>query len=128
MDPTEKDLLLQHISVVQQQGDESYASFKIIWQVCLPSVKSIISKIGLEGADMEDAVQETCIALWKKFSSFNPDISLITTFAQRIARNRAIDLIRGNKRRERRDSAYFGEILIRQKKRTSILARQIRQV
>lgn len=102
----DREQLLHHIRVVQQGGNESYASFKIIWQACLPAVKSTVLKIGLGEGDMEDAVQLTCIALWKKIPTFDIEKSSVTTYAQKIAHNRAIDFIRGNSRRERRDSDY----------------------
>jgi RNA polymerase sigma factor (sigma-70 family) len=113
MRTADHDILLPHICVVQQNPNstEGHASFEIIRKACLPTVVSAIAQVRLHGPDMEDTVQETFLALWESLPKYKPEKSQITTLVYRIAYNRAISLIRGNRSRSRRDGAY--EILLR---------------
>lgn len=90
-----------------QDARKSNLSFDFIWSHCLPAVRMTIIQTGLQGPDIDDAVQKTCIALWVRLKDFKPEESLITTFIQRIARNQSIDLIRKNQRRMVRDFVYL---------------------
>lgn len=111
MSMTINDKLLHHIHEVQQNRNGSDASFRCIWEACLPSVKSAIAKVGLQGPDMEDTIQETCLAIWKTIPTFNSKRSSISSYAYIVARRRALDLIRGNRRRSKRDAIF--EILLK---------------
>lgn len=100
--------LLHHIRVVQQNPHsiEGHTSFGIIWKACLPIVTSTIAQVRLHGPDMDDVIQQTCINLWNDIPEKFDSKKSIRTYVRTIARNRAVDLIRGNTRRSKRDVAF----------------------
>jgi RNA polymerase sigma factor (sigma-70 family) len=108
----DNEQLLHHIHEVQQNGSGRDSSFTYIWIACLPSVRSAIFEVGLRGLDAEDAIQETSIALWDSLSTFDANRSAIAAYARIIARHRAIDFIRRNRRRMNKELAFAEEVAI----------------
>jgi RNA polymerase sigma-70 factor (ECF subfamily) len=64
-----------------------------------PLVWSIVRRYVRDQGSAEDLVQEAFTDLWKSASRFNPAIGTATTFVGLLARRRAIDFTRKEKRR-----------------------------
>lgn len=59
-----------------------------------PLVWGLVRRYVKDAAEAEDLVQEVFTEIWKKASSFNPDVASESTFIGLVARRRAIDHLR----------------------------------
>ncbi|WP_127142751.1 sigma-70 family RNA polymerase sigma factor [Pelagibacterium montanilacus] len=59
-----------------------------------PRLKSMMLKLGADGALAEDLVQETLLAVWRKAHLYSPDRGAAVTWIFTIARNLRIDQLR----------------------------------
>lgn len=60
---------------------------------------SLARRFSDDHAEIEDAVQEAVIEIWKSASKFDPNVASETTYVAMIARRRYIDRLRQRKRR-----------------------------
>lgn len=67
------------------------------------AVKSLGQRVIRNEALAEDVVQETFLAFWKSSESFKPDRGSLRTYLLTIAHRRAVDIVRSEEARTRRE-------------------------
>lgn len=76
------------------------AAFEEIFDYFAPRLKAYLFRLGAQGGQAEELVQEVMITLWHKANLFDPSKSSLSTWLFRVARNRHIDAMRREKRGE----------------------------
>ncbi len=76
------------------------ASFQELFRYFAPRVKAYLMRLGSDGNQAEELVQEAMIMVWRKAPSFDPNQAAVSTWIFTIARNKRIDAIRREKRPE----------------------------
>lgn len=76
------------------------AAFEEIFDYFAPRLKAYLLRLGAQGGQAEELVQEVMITLWQKANLFDPSKSSLSTWLFRVARNRHIDSMRREKRGE----------------------------
>lgn len=76
------------------------AAFEEIFDYFGPRLKAYLLRLGAQGGQAEELVQEVMITLWQKANLFDPSKSSLSTWLFRVARNRHIDSLRREKRGE----------------------------
>lgn len=79
---------------------QDQAAFEEIFDYFAPRLKAYLLRLGAQGGQAEELVQEVMITLWNKASLFDPSKSSLSTWLFRVARNRHIDSLRREKRGE----------------------------
>lgn len=86
--PTTQPTILQRIAAddrgAVQQCIDAYG----------PLVGSLARRMGFSGGELDDAVQDVFVALWRSASRFDPALATEKVFVAMIARRRLIDLRR----------------------------------
>jgi len=59
-----------------------------------PRLKAHFAQAGRSGLQAEDLVQEVMLSVWTHAGSYRPELSSVSTWVFRIARNRFIDVVR----------------------------------
>ena len=62
-------------------------------------VRRIAERVLRDGADAEDVAQEVFVKLWQHAGAHDPERGSVGTWAARIARNRAVDVLRARRAR-----------------------------
>lgn len=83
---------------VSQQHDR--AAFEELFDYFAPRLKAYLLRLGAQGGQAEELVQEVMITLWQKAHLFDPARSSLATWLFRVARNRHIDALRRDRRGE----------------------------
>jgi RNA polymerase sigma-70 factor (ECF subfamily) len=95
--------------VAAQAGDA--AAYEALLRACVPRIASTVRRQGLRGAAVDDAVQDTLLAVHRARATYDPARPFGPWLAA-IARRRAIDVIRQLGRRHAREAhdpvAYEG--------------------
>jgi len=73
----------------------SEGGFKILYQNYSSALLGIIEKMVMDKTLAEDVLQDAFIKIWKNFASYSPDKGRLFTWMLNIARNTAIDYLRG---------------------------------
>src|SRR5215469_6807601 len=84
--PTDEDLLKQ------VAGGDGFA-FGLLAERIAPRLKRVVFRLGLTEAEVEDAVQDALIDMWKGSAGFRGR-STVSTWACRIALNRGLSVLR----------------------------------
>ena len=79
---------------------QDQAAFEEIFDYFAPRLKAYLLRLGAQGGQAEELVQEVMITLWQKANLFDPAKSSLSTWLFRVARNRHIDSLRREKRGE----------------------------
>lgn len=75
-------------------------AFAALFDHFAPRLKGFMRKLGSDGPQAEELVQETMLQVWRKAESFDPSKSSAATWIFTIARNKRIDMIRRERRPE----------------------------
>jgi RNA polymerase sigma factor (sigma-70 family) len=75
-------------------------AFAALFDHFAPRLNGFMRKLGSDGPQAEELVQETMLQVWRKAESFDPSKSSAATWIFTIARNKRIDMIRREKRPE----------------------------
>lgn len=70
------------------------AALAALFNVYGPKVKSMMLKLGADGALADDLVQETFLTVWRKAGMYSPERGAVSTWIFTIARNLRIDILR----------------------------------
>jgi RNA polymerase sigma-70 factor, ECF subfamily len=81
---------------VRDHGDK--ACFRKLFDHFAPRLKSMLMRRGTGAATAEEIVQETLLAVWRKAAQFDPQRATASSWIYQIARNRAIDMARKERR------------------------------
>ena len=73
----------------------SEGGFKILYQNYSSALLGIIQKMVVDKTLAEDVLQDAFIKIWKNFASYSPEKGRLFTWMLNIARNTAIDSLRG---------------------------------
>lgn len=82
-------------------GDEQ--AFASLYDALAPMVYGVTNKVLRNPAQAEEVAQEVFIELWRTARRFDPHRAAVTTWAAVIAHRRAVDRVRSESSRERRD-------------------------
>ncbi|MGR3434583.1 MAG: sigma-70 family RNA polymerase sigma factor [Shimia sp.] len=91
------------------RDDRDQAAFAALFRHFAPRVKAFLMKQGADGALAEEAAQEVMATVWHKAHMFDPARASAATWIFTIARNKAIDAIRKQRRPEPEDLAWGPE-------------------
>ncbi|MEP0519853.1 MAG: sigma-70 family RNA polymerase sigma factor [Hyphomicrobiales bacterium] len=91
-----------HFAVLARRiaDHQEKAAFTEVFDHFAPRLKAYLLRLGAQGGQAEELVQEVMITLWRKANLFDPAKSSLATWLFRIARNRQIDALRRDKRGE----------------------------
>ena len=80
------------IDLVQRGSEEG---FKILYQNYSASLLGVIERMVLDKSLAQDVLQDAFVKIWKNFASYSPEKGRLFTWMLNIARNMAIDTLRG---------------------------------
>lgn len=94
---------------VAREGDRG--AYAQLFDHFAPRVKAYLMRLGADGAQAEELLQDIMLQVWRKAETFDPRQAGVSTWVFRIARNRRIDLLRRENRPEidPDDPALVGE-------------------
>lgn len=101
------EISLQTNWMVAVRDDRDRAAFARLFDYYAPRLKAVARRTGASSAEAEDIVQDVMLAVWQKASQFDPELSHVSGWIYRIARNRQIDLARRKARPEPEDLTAF---------------------
>jgi RNA polymerase sigma-70 factor (ECF subfamily) len=81
------------------RGDQ--AAFSALYDRLSGPLFSLVLKMLGDAAEAEDALQEICLQIWRRASSYDPEQSSVFSWAVLLARGKAIDRLRARGRRLR---------------------------
>jgi RNA polymerase sigma-70 factor (ECF subfamily) len=84
------------IRAVAEHGDR--AAFARIFAHYGPRVKAYLRRLGAEDAAAEDLTQDVMLTVWRRAGQYEPRRAALSTWIFTIARNRRIDVLRGERR------------------------------
>lgn len=87
----------QWISLIARQQDRT--SFVSLFVCYAPRVKGYLLRHGVSASIAEDLAQETLLTVWRKAAQFDPERASAAAWIFTIARNRWVDIMRGDQRR-----------------------------
>jgi RNA polymerase sigma-70 factor, ECF subfamily len=73
-------------------------SFRLLFDHFAPRLKSMLIRRGNSAAGAEEIVQEAMLVVWRKAGQFDPQRAAASSWIYQIARNRAIDIARKERR------------------------------
>lgn len=79
-------------AAVAERGDQS--AFMRIYDHFAPRLRRYLSNLGAAGAQADELVQDTMLALWRKAALFDPSRASLDAWLFRVARNLYIDRAR----------------------------------
>lgn len=79
-------------AAVAERGDQ--AAFMRIYDHFAPRLRRYLSHLGAAGAQADELVQDTLLALWRKAALFDPSRASLDAWLFRVARNLYIDRAR----------------------------------
>lgn len=79
-------------------GRQDRASFISLFSCFAPRVKGYLLRHGVSASVAEDLAQDTLLAVWRKAGQFDPQRASAAAWIFTIARNRWVDVIRGEQR------------------------------
>lgn len=91
----ERALYAGLVEAIARHGDRT--AFARLFDVYAPRVKGYLMRLGLPGAEAEEAAQDVLVAVWRRAETFDRRQASVSTWIFRIARNRRIDLYRRQK-------------------------------
>lgn len=91
--PSDSDLLIRVAA-------QDRAAFAALFERFAGRVKGFLMRWGMADDQAEEAAQEVMVSVWRRAGSYNPEKAAVSTWIFAIARNRRIDMIRRNTRRE----------------------------
>lgn len=89
------------------QGDQ--AAFGLLYDRISAPLFSLLWKMLGDSAEAEDALQEICLQIWRRASSYDARQSTVFSWAVLLARGKAIDRLRARGRRARIVSGFSDE-------------------
>jgi RNA polymerase sigma-70 factor (ECF subfamily) len=89
--------------MIAVRDDRDRAAFARLFDYYAPRLKAVARRTGATTAEAEDIVQDVMLSVWQKASQFDPQLSDVSGWVYRIARNRQIDLARRKARPEPED-------------------------
>ncbi len=87
--PTDRDLL-------KRVADGDGAAFGLLAERLTPALRRLLSRLGLTDAELEDALQEALIRVWRGSAGFEGR-SAVSTWACRIAMNVGVSVLRARR-------------------------------
>lgn len=85
-----------------QAGDR--ATYEILLKECVPHVKRVVRRSGVRPDNVDDVVQEVLLTIHRARQTFDPSRSF-TAWLSAIAQHRAIDSLRQQGRKDRRETS-----------------------
>ena len=95
---SEKQAMAGLIEQIARRQDRS--AFIQLYKHFAPRVKSFLIGKGLNSATADDVLQEVMLAIWQKSSFYNPAKAAVSTWIFTIARNKYIDHLRREQRKQ----------------------------
>lgn len=83
--------------LVQEVAKGDRTAFARLYRHTAPRLFSVILRIVREESAAEEALQDVFVRLWQKAASYDPQKARVTTWLNTIARNRALDELRGRR-------------------------------
>lgn len=83
--------------LVRKVAEGDRKAFARLYQHVAPRLFSVILRIVRDEPAAEEALQDVFVRLWQKAGSFDPRKARVTTWLNTIARNRALDEVRGRR-------------------------------
>lgn len=96
--------LLARLLVASGSGDQD--AFRNLTQLCVPTLRRIISSYCGDDASADDILQDALISIWRHASSFNPTEKRALPWLVTITRSRAVDWLRRCSARSRALSTF----------------------
>lgn len=84
------------ISSIAERQDR--ASFALLFDCYAPQLKGYLLRRGVSASVAEDVAQDTLLTVWRKAALFDPDRASPASWIFTIARNRWVDVLRGEQR------------------------------
>lgn len=85
-------------ALIQAIGSErDRAAFQEMFRRYAPRLKAHYGRSGQSETQAEDLVQDVMLSIWRHAESYRPELSSVSTWVFRIARNRFIDVVRKQK-------------------------------
>ncbi len=95
--PTAADLAAMIAAVAKDRDREAFVA---LFQHFAPRLKAYLMRMGSEGQEAEELVQEAMIMVWQRADSFDSSRASVSTWVFTIARNKRIDALRRERRPE----------------------------
>ncbi len=95
--PTAADLAAMMAAVAK---DRDRGAFVALFEHFAPRLKAYLMRMGTEGQEAEELVQEAMIMVWQRADSFDSSRASVSTWVFTIARNKRIDALRRERRPE----------------------------
>jgi RNA polymerase sigma-70 factor (ECF subfamily) len=86
--------------VVAVARDRDRTAFSALFGYFAPRLKGYLMRLGVNGTQADELVQEVMLMVWRRAETFDPDQSSASTWIFTIARNKRIDGIRRERRPE----------------------------
>lgn len=93
--PVSIQKIASETALIGQLRKEDEKALGVLFQKYGGALKGIIFRIVLSQESSEDVLQETFVKIWKNLSYFNPEKGRLFTWMARLARNSALDHLRG---------------------------------
>lgn len=90
--------LVTWVSAVAADADTE--AFSELFRHFAPRLKTFYMRQGTPAASAEELVQECMLSVWRRASSYRPDVGRVSTWIYTIARNVGIDRLRKERRPE----------------------------
>lgn len=101
-DGTDRDRRWSAMMAAAQTGDR--VAYEGLLRECVPHVKSVVRRSGVRPENVDDVVQEVLLTIHRARQTFDPSRSF-TAWLSAIAQRRAIDALRQQGRKERRETS-----------------------
>lgn len=92
-------------ALVAGVGDADQNALESIYRRYGGAVKSVARKVLRDEALAEDVVQDVFVSFWKAPDKFDPDRGSLRTYLLTIAHRRAVDIVRSEEARTRREDS-----------------------
>lgn len=92
----DKDTLADLVEAIARTGDA--AAFASLFVHFAPRLKGYLMRLGADVDTAEELAQEAMLVLWRKAASFDRRHANVSTWLFTIARNKRIDVLRGERR------------------------------
>lgn len=89
---------LDALMIRASRGDET--AFRRFYDLAAPALLAFLLRMLKDRFHAEDVLQDAMVIAWNKSAEFDPERAAAKTWITTIARRRALDLVRGGKRRD----------------------------
>lgn len=87
-------------TLMLQAGKGDEAAFRRFYDAAAPAINAFLLRLLKDRYLAEDVLQEAMVVAWNRADEFDPELAAAKTWITTIARRRALDLLRNQRRRE----------------------------